>query len=250
MRGRFDILGPWDVPGFAPRLVRVYLPGHHDRNVARPLLVMFDGQNIFDDAASFAGGWHLHQAIDRLGKQRPVPVVAAVDHGGTGRFAELSAWGLRGAGGRADDFLGFVAHRLAPALRERYGTLAPPHGLALGGSSLGGLAALYGHYRYPEAVGGALAFSPSLWVGGGAPVRMMSETPRPWTSRIYLDSGEREPSGMGAQARSLAEILRAKGYDAGSLSHRADRHGRHDEASWRRRALAALRFMYRPNPLP
>lgn len=245
-RGRWETLGPWGIAGFGSRAIRVYLPPGFDRSVPRPLLVMFDGQNVFHDETSFAGAWRLHEAIDRLGKHRPVPVVAAVDHGGSARIAELSAWPTRGGEGRAEAFLGWLTRELVPDLQGRFGTLRGPAGVALGGSSLGGLAALYGHYRYPETVGGALAFSPSLWIGGGAPLRFLEQTPRPWTSRIYLDAGAREPTAMGSQARLLEGIFRSKGYDPGALRFRHDPRGRHDEASWRRRATPALRFVYRP----
>jgi predicted alpha/beta superfamily hydrolase len=207
---------------------------------------MFDGQNVFHDETSFVGAWRLHQVIDRLGRARPVPIVAAVDHGGSARLAELSAWPVRGGEGRAEAFVGWLTRDLVADLRRRYAIVPGPAGVALGGSSLGGLAALYGHARFPEIVGGALAFSPSLWVGGGAAIRFFADAPRPWTSRIYLDAGDREPTAMGAHARTLGGILRERGYDDGSLLVRSDPKGRHDEASWRRRASSALRFMYRP----
>jgi hypothetical protein len=33
--------------------------------VADPTLYLFDGQNVFGDEGSFAGGWHTHAAVDR-----------------------------------------------------------------------------------------------------------------------------------------------------------------------------------------
>jgi enterochelin esterase-like enzyme len=244
---RRELFGPWTPAGFAPRLVRMYLPRGFDREVPRPLLVMFDGQNIFDDATSFAGSWRLGAALDRLANNRPIPVVAAVDHGGADRLAELSPWHVGGREGRAETFLHALLHDLIPALQRAYGTIPGTHGLALGGSSLGGLAALFGHLRFPEHVGGAIALSPSLWVGGGELLRFAGARPRPWTSRVYLDAGHQE-----GRSRSLvraveefAGVLRQKGYDDGQLHVRGDPRGAHNELAWRRRVPAALRFVYR-----
>src|SRR5262245_6072211 len=54
------LLGPYEVPGLASRSVRVFLPPPDGRGPP-PVLYLFDGQNLFDDAPSFAGGWHLHE---------------------------------------------------------------------------------------------------------------------------------------------------------------------------------------------
>lgn len=244
---RRELFGPWTPLGFAARAVRVYLPRGYDPRVPRPLLVMFDGQNIFDDATSFAGSWRLGSALDRLGQQRPVPVVAAIDHGGHERLSELSPWAVGGRPGRAEAFLHSLVHDLRPRLQHAFGTIPGPHGLALGGSSLGGLAAIFGHLRFPEHVGGAIAMSPSVWVGGGALLRFAASTSRPWTSRIYLDAGHlegRSRSLVGA-VEELGGVLQSKGYDDGQLRVRTDPRGAHDERSWRRRVPEALRFVYR-----
>ena len=65
-------------------------------------------------------------------------------------------------------------------------------GFCLGGASLGGLAALYGHFRAPELFGGALAMSPSLWVADRAIFPFVEARPKPTYTRVYLDCGARE----------------------------------------------------------
>src|SRR5688572_16673587 len=90
-RGRFVVLGPPAIPSFepdAPRAVRVYLPAYkRARGVAAAppaTLVLFDGQNVFEDDGSFAGGWHAHLAVDRLVASRTAdaPAIVGVPHGG------------------------------------------------------------------------------------------------------------------------------------------------------------------------
>lgn len=244
-RGRFEVLGPLSPPGLPARVVRVYLPEGWSRDRPRPLLVMFDGQNVFDDAPSFAGGWHLDAAVDRLGKRRPIPIVAAVHHGGVTRNDELSPWAARGSAGAGDRFLDWVAGDLVSHLVDRYNTVRGPVGVATGGSSLGGLASMYLHFRRPEVIGGALAFSPSFWFAGQRIFDFVGAQSNPWTSRIYLDGGAREGAGMLQLARRMEGMLRARGYGEDKLKLVADPKGTHSERDWRRRALPALRFMYR-----
>jgi enterochelin esterase-like enzyme len=244
--GKVHLLGPYAIPGFSgPRHVRVYVP--HRARAPRPLLFMFDGQNVFDDGPAFAGGWHVHAAVERLATRVPPPVVVAIDHGGTERISELSPFDLdagpaRGPG-RAEAFVRFVVADLLRELRPRLAIDPDPRATVVGGSSMGGLAALYAHVAHPEVFGGALAMSPSIWLGRGAMARWMgSRSLAPW-SRVYLDAGRRE--GKGALSRhvgGLAEQLRAKG--GRYVLFRDDPKGLHREADWRRRLPAALRFFF------
>src|SRR5688572_10441497 len=64
--GTFRTFGPFDVPDFPSRVVRVFVPSGIRKNQRRPVLYMFDGQNVFGDEGSFAGGWHADQAVAAL----------------------------------------------------------------------------------------------------------------------------------------------------------------------------------------
>ena len=119
-------------------------------------------------------------------------------------------------------------------------------GAAVGGSSMGGLAALYAHFARPEEFGGALSMSPSLHVGRNAIFAWLAAQPTPPLSRVYLDCGVREGRGMLLPlAARVAAQLTARGYDTDRLRFRADPRGTHSEKCWRRRTPSALRFLYR-----
>jgi enterochelin esterase-like enzyme len=245
--GQIHLLGPLAVPGHAPRLVRVYLPSTFTPEMPRFALYMFDGQNIFDDMPSFSGGWHLHAAVEKLaGTRRPAPVVVGIDHGGSARIDELSPFETAGGSGGLDQLLDWIADSLTPRLAAELPLVGGPLGAVVGGSSMGGLAALYAHFRKPRSFGGALAMSPSFWVGDGEIQRWMASQPMPEVSRIYLDCGVREGRGtVLPQVAAMAAQLASRGYDPDHLMFRADPRGAHSEASWRRRLPRALRFFYR-----
>ncbi len=246
--GQIHLLGPFEVPGHAPRLVRVYLPAGFTPEVPRFALYMFDGQNVFDDAPSFSGGWHLHEAVERLARRgRQAPVVVGIDHGGSARIDELSPFPMESCSGLLCGLLDWLTEGLMPRLAAELPLIGGPLGAVVGGSSMGGLAALYAHFSKPQSFGGALAMSPSFWVAEGAIQQWVSEQPVPQVSRIYLDCGVREGRGTAMPAvAAMAAHLATRGYESERLLFHSDPRGAHSEASWRRRLPRALRFFYRP----
>src|SRR6185436_3901318 len=198
-----------------------------------------DGQNVFDDEGSFAGGWHAHRAAERVvTKKRPAPIVVGIDHGYGARQYEL----LPFAGSRSRG--AFLRGRLARDVRLRFGIPDVPARWVVGGASLGGVAALYAHFAAPEVFGGALCMSPSFGITGRRLFDWVAAQPLPWTSRIYLDCGVREGRGTTLpRVAAMARLLRSRGYGENRLRFRRDARGRHDEVSWRRRLPGALRFL-------
>jgi len=242
------VLGPFEVPHLAPRRVRLHLPPHHGAGPP-PLLLMFDGQNVFHDEPSFAGGWHLHRTAKTIvTKKRREPAVVGIDHGGVERIHELVPWAGARSHGKLNHLLDWMVGFLLPTLARDFG-LTPEIGQRIiGGSSLGGLAAVYAHHRHPETFGGVMAMSPSFWIGGDRMFEMVGSTSKPWTSRIYLDAGAQE-GGMMRGAERMAALLEQRGYGEDMLRFRQDPRGRHSELAWRRRSPGALRFLL-PTPKP
>jgi predicted alpha/beta superfamily hydrolase len=244
--GQIHSLGPFDVPGHAPRRVRVYLPRAFTPEMPRYALYLFDGQNVFDDEGSFSGGWHVHEAVEKLGQRRVAPIVVGIDHGGESRIRELSPFEYEGQAGEVDTFLDWVTGGLMPSLAAQLPLIPGPVGAVIGGSSMGGLASFYAHFKRPDAFGGALVMSPSFWLGDAEILRWVAEQPLPEVSRVYLDCGGREGKGtLLPLVASAAAHLANRGYDADRLMFRCDARGHHTERAWRRRLPKALRFFYR-----
>lgn len=245
--GEVNVLGPFEVPGLAPRLIRVYLPSDYTPERPSLALYLFDGQNVFDDAPSFSGGWHLHDAIERLARAgRPGPVAVGIDHGGEERIWELSPFEVFDKPGRAPLLLDWITGSLMPILGAELNLVPGPPGAMVGGSSMGGLCSLWSHFHYPHAFGGALAMSPAFWIADRAIFADIRKQPTPGLSRVYLDAGGREDRGrLIPVVAAMAAHVASRGYDADHLMWRPDARGGHNEASWRRRLPKALRFLYR-----
>ncbi len=248
-QGSFIDLGVFETPIGGERRVRAYAPHGHTLDRPRPVLWLFDGQNVFGDEGSFAGGWHAHEALDRFAAlKKPVaPVIVALDHGHENRIDELTPWRDGNKGGRLDELLEWMVGQLMPPVRNTLALREEPEANVIGGSSLGGLAAFYAHFRYPQAFGGALSMSPSLWFARRKIFEFVAEQPMPWHTRIYLDCGAREGRGMMIKhAREMAEHLETRGWGTGEkLMWRPDAKGTHSERHWRRRLPKALRFLFR-----
>lgn len=217
------------VPFNGERRVRVYVPTGIEARA--PVLILFDGQNIFDDESSYAGGWHADRAAERLPSTVRRPIIVGVDNGGEARIHEL--WqGL-------DPLLRCIVEDVLPGIATRC-PVEP--GCVIGGSSMGGLASLAALIRYPEVFHGAMCMSPSIWLAQPAIVTEVRSRPIPKTARLYMDVGGRESAAMQLHATAMASMLTSRGID---LMWRPDKRGGHHERHWRKRLPKALTFLFR-----
>src|SRR4030095_12514094 len=103
---------------------------------------------------------------------------------------------------------------------------------------------LYGFFREPTRYGFGAVLRPALWFGHGEIFRFV-EAAGFVDGRIYLDVGTREGEGTLANARTMRDLLIAKGYRRGKdLMWVEDKGGVHNEAAWGRRLRAALPFLF------
>lgn len=201
-----------------------------------PVLVLFDGQNVLDHHGTYAGGWHAHEAVNKLPTTIRRPVIVAVDHGGLGRMRELWS-GL-------DAFLHFVMHAALPEAERQLGRTFDPTMRVIGGASMGGLASLGAIARHPLFFRGALVMSPSAWVVPAEIHRELQRARLTASTRIYVDVGERESERMVREAKQVAQQLAGK-LPSTQQMWRPDKCGKHRESDWQRRLPKALRFLFR-----
>ncbi|MGD9548808.1 MAG: alpha/beta hydrolase [Candidatus Krumholzibacteriia bacterium] len=261
---RTGTIETFTVPEFLEgRRVWAYLPPGYAAEPGReyPVLYMFDGQNLFDAAAGFAGEWRVDETCEDLitaGRMRPV-IVVGMENGGRDRIREYTPWAdPRRGGGGGEDHLEAVITTLMPAVAARYRVLAGPEHTGLAGSSLGGLMALYGGLSRPDVFGLVGAFSTTVhWAG----YRLTSWTPGRAASplKVYLDMGDRESGsredtdGNGVadpfdDLRRMQAALEGLGLIPGvDLMAVEDAGGIHNESAWARRLPGALIFLFPPD---
>lgn len=282
LAGQIYRTAPITIPGLEEaRPLTLYLPpGYDDSDEYYPVAYLFDGQNIYDDEGTLAGGWNLHQVLDqRATLGLTVPIVVGIHHG-IMRDEELCPWPAEpGQTPRGDDLLEWIVSDLHEQIQEQLRILEGPENTLLGGASLGGLLALYGFFRHNEVFGKALVMSPSLWVGDGAIFEFVEQSSAVNSdSRLYLDCGffedddedeelpvhhdhflaeeldnaiylDNEPAqddtDTFADAEKMAGLLVAKGLVHGQhFLWVPDPDGEHNEWHWGKRLPLALNFLY------
>lgn len=248
------VTGRLEIVPFASRIlgnerkVRVWLPEGYRRGDG--LLLMHDGQNLFDGATSFIAGqeWRLDETATASIRAGTMPrvVIVGIDNAGADRAAEYLPRAFRlksggSIGGRADLYLRMISEELLPMLAKTYGT--PTKGVGMIGSSLGGIVTLYAGLREPERYTRLGVVSPSVWIDGRAPlgwVRPMRRHPRTW-----IDIGESEGETAAPDARALFDRFRASGWRGTEVAFYQEPRAEHNEGAWARRLPAMLAWLYR-----
>lgn len=237
-----------------PRDITVYLPPGYEESEERsyPLLILQDGQNLFDPETSFIPGrtWRVAETADdaiAAGAVEPL-IIVGVANAGERRIAEYTPtrdWKL--GGGKAAQYGEMLTGELVPFLRARYRLLSAPQHTGLGGSSLGGLVSLWLGLRYPGIFGRLAVLSPSVWwnhryILGYVDDVASHRVARP---RIWLDVGEAEGRRTLTDADLLDIRLRARGWCEGvDLHYERIPGGTHDEAAWAERVRPMLQFLF------
>jgi predicted alpha/beta superfamily hydrolase len=244
------------------RTIRVLVPADYGapENRARryPVLYLLDGQNLFDACLSDVSHreWGVDETVYRLIAELAIPplIVVGVDHAGKDRPREYLPYKdyvgnprmAEPAGKRFPDFLTDEVMRLVDA---RYRTLTGHGNTGIGGSSYGGVAALYALLAKPTVFGYGLIESPTMWIGMGQLVRDTS----PLVAipvRVFIGFGGRETGDARMSERMIGLIrmvetnTRAAGYDDTNFRFVVDPDAVHTEDAWAKRLPGALTFLY------
>jgi predicted alpha/beta superfamily hydrolase len=243
------------------RYLRVWLPPGYDdpKNEGKdyPVLYLNDGQNLFEASSSFSGvEWQVDEAADRLIRAGTVPplIVVGIDNAGKDRLREympqrsMHPMMLRVQGKYYPDFL---MKEVMPFIEANYRVARGSEETGLGGSSLGGLIALYTAIVHPGKIGRLLVESPSLWVSNRQIIKQ-SRAVRVWPDRIFLGVGTMEASNTEKSrnvvndVRELAAIVRRAVLSEKRLRVVIQEGAIHSESAWAGRFPEALSFLFAP----
>ena len=224
-----------------------------------PILILHDGDNVFDPATSAISGvdWAADESINTLSRRAVLPetIVVAVCHpeGFSDDNASLRDFDLSPELSGAA-YAHFIAEELVPHMDEHYRTIPKPISRILGGASLGALNSFYLALNHPGVFGGFLCLSTSFEdVSQSVPDRsalllaLADKTNLDSSTRIYFDYGDQGlDECYEGYHKILGCLLREKGWKDGEefLIQRIVG-GSHSEISWRNRLGDALAFLSR-----
>ena len=225
------------------RRIWIYLPDDFAISKKRyPVLYMHDGQNVFDDATSYAGEWGVDECIDSMKKKC---IVVAIDNGAGKRINEycpydfsLKTLGLSDADilnkGEGDQYVDFLVKTLKPFIDKSYRTLKDKKNTFIAGSSMGGIISMYAVLKYPEVFGGAGVFSPAFWVGPKIFDDIKDKGGKVVNARLYFYAGEKEGDRMVPDmVKAHTEMMKvSKPVENFVLT--VDSNGMHNEPTWRK----------------
>jgi predicted alpha/beta superfamily hydrolase len=246
------------------RMLRVWLPANygspHNAHRTYPVLYMQDGQNLFDEATSDAGEWHLDETVDHLVGSFKIPpmIVVGIDYAGDQRSSEYLPYRdphhaqydvpvpkeLRGK-----DYTTFLLTEVMPFIEKKYRVSRGAANTGIGGASYGGVITLYTVLQHPGIFGHVLVESPVLGVGDGQLLKDV-ERAKELPQRMFVAMGTNEtkdPDYNAELVKSVEElqtILRQKGMGPDRLKVVVEEDAVHNEGAWSRRLPEALLFLY------
>ncbi|HQX81967.1 MAG TPA: alpha/beta hydrolase-fold protein [Vicinamibacterales bacterium] len=252
---RHDVPSEW-ISG--PRRVTVWTgteavsgsrgPGVPGSGTPTPLLILHDGQNLFDGERAHRPGvtWQVAETAARLVEEGKIPplVIAGIDHAAEERILEMTPTeGNHSGAGQASRYGRFVVEELVPFLEAEYGVDTRAGRLAMGGSSLGGLVTLAIAQQYPARFGRLLVMSPSLWWDEAVMLTRVRRQPFAPATRVWLDVGLKEGRQTAANVRKLRRLLLDQ-LDAGNVNGADDPLGDHSEDRWAKRLPEAMVWLF------
>lgn len=262
MEGKYSVVGSLQSTVLNnTRDIIVYVPPSFWENTLKPyrrVLVMHDGQNLFNDSTSFAGvAWRIQDTLNALivkGTMEEVLVVGVYNT--PNRIGEYtySYDPTVGAGGQGDLYLDFLEHQLLPFVKSNLaGRIAPTATFDMLGSSLGGLISCYAGWTRPQVWTRVGCMSSSFWWNSqdfNSTVLVKFPNPsQPPAHMIYIDTGDNEGSDPASQvAQTELIVSRIGGFPNWSmginLQYYLDMGGQHSEYYWGRRFWSPMQFLY------
>ena len=228
-----------DTAFFMPQLKRlrriwIYLPpGYTTGKKHYPVLYMQDGQNLFDNATSYAGEWGVDEYLDsvfRSGEKEVI--VVGIDNGLSKRMNEYNPYSFQEFGeGEGDKYCDFLVKTLKPFIDKHYKTLRGKNNTYIAGSSMGGLISLYAVLKYPSVFGGAGIFSPALWTAPGIDSAVAVKA-KYLHSRLFFYAGGKEVDSMIPDMKRIEKEIETS--SSSPVKEIIDMGAKHNESAWRK----------------
>lgn len=225
------------------RRIWVYLPKNYaSSNKTYSVIYLNDGQNLFNEQTAAFGEWGIDECLDSLQNQiGKESIVVGIDNGMGKRMTEYNPYNhIQYGTGEGKAYVDFLVHTLKPFIDSKYRTKKSVEFTLVGGSSMGADISLYACFEYPETFGGALLFSPALWVTPG-----LFEAAEKFVSihqpKFYFYAGGKESTTMVSDMNKMTGILEKKNNI--QIRKVVNPLGQHNEASWRAEFPEAYRWL-------
>jgi predicted alpha/beta superfamily hydrolase len=241
------------------RSIRVVVPSGYDDPARRdrkyPVQYLNDGSAVFKEV-----GWNAPQMVSTLIADHDIEpiILVGIDSGKAvqgGSDEQRTREYLPYADAKYDpaataprgvDYPRFLFDEVMPAVAGRYRVQSGPAATGIGGSSYGGVAALYTVLHYPGVFGKLLLESTPLFVADAALLKEAAQA-RSWPERVYIGVGTRETEDTRINMTNDMQTLRATIVEKSphtSVQLLVVPEASHEERAWRNRLPDALTFLW------
>ncbi len=251
-------------PAGQNRRLHIYLPDDYYESSERyPVMYFFDGHNLFCDSdATFGKCWGFKEFLDRWDKPM-ILVGMECSHEGQERLNEYCpyrmSWGFcSNFECIGDATMRWITEQVKPMIDWEYRTYTDRACTGIGGSSMGGLMALYGVLRYNWCFSKAACVSSAIAFCMPRVYRDLKDYPVDADTRVWLSWGTREAKGVmdhtredrtsytSRRNRSVAARLAAQG---AATQIYCQVGGGHCEADWERQVSMIMDFLWKAKAL-
>ncbi len=245
---KFDV---WMTPFTCERKVHVYLPeNYYQSNERYPVVYMYDGHNLFhDEDATYGKSWGLETFMDHYDK-KVIIVGIECNHTGNERLNEYCPydvdWAFRGPiQGRGKLLMGWMVQEFKPMIDRCYRTIPFRECTAIGGSSMGGLMALYTVIAYNQYFSKAACISPANSICQKELQEEFFKASISADTRVYFSFGTKEARNVSTRLRQLRWFEDAFSSKGGVCMINVVEGGEHNEASWEKENPIYFDFLWK-----
>jgi len=235
------------------RTIHLYLPDNYDESDERyPVMYMYDGHNLFyDEDATFGKSWGLKDFLEHYDKNFII-VGIECNHEGRERLNEFCPYTIMGSylgdiTGKGKQLMDWVVEELKPYIDTHYRTIPFRECTGIGGSSMGGLMALYTVIQYNQYFSKAACLSSALLLCQEPLKHELLKADISPDTRVYLSHGKKETRGQ----KHLESVQNILSYFYSEFVKRNAAcciniiNGKHNEASWELENQTYFDFLWR-----
>jgi len=184
-------------PKAVSRCLHIWLPEDYDRTEEHyPVMYFFDGHNLFlNQDATYGKSWGLKEFLE--GWEKPMIIVGIeCSHEGQERLSEYLpypgiSW-LSSFDPQGEATMDWIVNEIKPMIDREYRTIPFRECTAIGGSSMGGIMALYAGVHYNRWFSKAACVSSSIGCCMEPLHADLTDSYISADTRIYLSWGTRE----------------------------------------------------------
>ena len=185
------------------RMLHIWLPENYTTSGERyPVMYFFDGHNLFsDEDATYGKSWGMKAFLEQWGKKMII-VGIECGHDGQERLSEYLPYPAR-TGSHFDKFkplggvtMDWIVNEIKPVIDRDYRTVPFRECTGIGGSSMGGIMALYAAVHYNRWFSKAACVSSAMGFCMRPLMNDLRTSAISPDTRIYLSWGTREAWGL------------------------------------------------------